>query len=206
MDCYASPRSAPCGTRSLASTVGDRGGSPELQPFHVCRWRAPLHRETSMKDMLDDLALLLRVFDPGRADRGHDPARSQLEVQSKCSRSRLRPSPSPRHRYPQRCSAGFADGLVQQHGDHGGVHTAGERADHMPVATVSRTSLITRSTKEDMVQSGDDLAAILNRKLQEHGVAVHRSGGTSGEKLPRRSFLRATSAMAASLERIRCCR
>ena len=66
----------------------------------------------------------------------------------------------------------LADGLVQQHGDHGGVHTAGERADHMPVAHGFAHFVDHALHKGRHGPVRGDLGD-LEQEVAEHGVAVH---------------------------------
>lgn len=127
--------------------------------------------------MADDLALLLRVFDPGEQIEETILRVHQLEVQIEVLAQvgdNLVAFAGAEHAVIHKDAVQvLADGALCSSTATTVESTPPESAQTTcPSPTVLRTSLITRSTKEDMVQSGVILA-ILEQKVAEHGVAVH---------------------------------
>ena len=153
--------------------VGIEG--PLSQPFHVADG-ARLFIEDVDEGMADDLALLLRVFDPGEQIEETILRVHQLEVQIEVLAQvgdDLVAFAGAEHAVIHKDAVQvLADGLVQQHGDHGGVHTAGERADHMPVAHGFAHFVDHALHKGRHGPVRGDLGD-LEQKVAEHGVAVH---------------------------------
>ena len=126
--------------------------------------------------MPDDLALLLGIFHTleqvEEAILGLDEVEVQVKVLAQVADHFLAFVEAQQTVVHEDAVQAMADGLVQQHGHHGGVDAAGKGADHVLVTDLFGHFLDHAFHEAGHAPVGHDVAD-LEQEVAQHGVAVH---------------------------------